>query len=180
MRQPSSKFHNHLFLFRPIHQPFVMGELDTLPTAVTRKRAVRQYVFLMFIIAAPMIAIITSLVAFAGYDYEWLFLVQVATALLTCAYFVLRRYLQDRILRHNGKVLYGEVIRHEMLPGYANISSSIITRIFYRFKVADDAYVVDSVDLGYAMNRLPDGRKYPEPGTSIAVLYANEKNHRLL
>lgn len=180
MQQPLSQLNRHLFLFRLIHEPFVTGELATLPTAVTRERAIRQYVFLIFVVAAPMIIIITSLVAFAGYEYEWLFLVQMMTALLTCAYFVLHRYLQDRILRHQGRVLYGEVIRHEMMPGYATMSSSIITRIFYRFKVADDAYVVDSVDLSFAMNRLPDGRKYPEPGTPIAVLYANDKNHRLL
>lgn len=169
-----------LFLFRPVHEPFVMGQLTELPTAVTRKKAVRQYVFLMFAIATPMIIIITGLVALAGYDFELLLLVEITTALITCAYFVLRRYLQDRLLRHQGKIVYGEIVRHEMLPGYANMGSAIITRIFYRFKTLDDNHITTSVDLAYAMNRLPDGRKYPEPGTQVAVLYVNEKNHRLL
>ena len=40
--------------------------------------------------------------------------------------------------------------------------------------------IIDFMDCAYIAQRLPDGRKYPSLGTTVAILYANEKNHKLL
>jgi|GEM_PF-6239180 len=171
---------NRLYLFNINHRDFVEGVCDTLPTAVTRKVAIRQYVFLMFMLAFPMIITITVLVAMAGFQIQFLLVVELVTALLTCAYFVLKRYLQDRVLRYQGNIIYGEVIRQEILPGYSSIGTTTITRIFYRFLNADNERVIDCIDLTYIGHRMPDGRKYPDAGTPVAILYANDKNHKIL
>lgn len=168
-----------LYLFNTIHNEFVNGDDSVLPTAVTRKIAVRQYVFLMLVIALPMMIIITSLVAIAGYHIELLLIVEFLTALVACAYFVLRRYFKDRELRYKGQIIYGEVIRQDILP-YSNIGTSTVTRIFYRFLSPEKERIINFVDCAYITQRLPDGRKYPPVGTTIAILYANETNHTLL
>lgn len=169
-----------LFLFDPMHNDFVEGEVNSLPTAVTRKIAVRQYVYLMFLVASPLILLITVLVAMAGYQVQLLLIVEIITALVTCAYFVLKRYLQDRVLRHHGNIVYGEIVRHEILPTYSGVNSGIITRIFYRFITPDNERIINWIDYEQIANRLPDGRTFPEVGTPVAILYANEKNHKLL
>ena len=156
---------NRLYLFNLVHQEFVEGKLAVFPTAVTRKIAVRQFVYLFLLIALPMVLFITVMIAWAGYQIEFLLLVELVTALVSCAFFVLRGYLKDRVLRYKGNVIYGEVIRQEEMPGYANIGTSTITRIFYRFINPQEKTVIDCIDLNHVMHRLPDGRKYPEPGT---------------
>lgn len=171
---------SRLFLFNTLHEDFVEDTDTDFPTAVTRKKAVRQYVFLMLVIAFPMIIAITVLVAIAGFRIEFLLVVELVTALITCAYFVLKRYLQDRVLRYKGQVIYGEIIRQEILPAYGNIGTSTFTRIYYRFLTPDNERKISSIDLADVMHRMPDGRKYPEAGTPIAILYANENNYKLL
>ncbi|MEO1289207.1 MAG: hypothetical protein AAFV93_15695 [Chloroflexota bacterium] len=169
-----------LFLFNVAHRAFVEGNESTFPTAVTRKIAVRQYVFLMFVIASPLILAITVLVAMAGYPVQLLLIVEIITALATCAYFVLKRYLKDRVLRYQGNIVYGEVVRHEVLPTYSGARSGIVTRIFYRFVTPSNERLINWVDYEQIANRLPDGRQFPDIGTPVAVLYANDKNHKLL
>ena len=159
---------NHLFLFNTLHEDFVNGNEEEFPSAVTRKKAVRQYVFLMFVIALPMVLAITLLVAVAGFPIEFLLLVELVTAFSVCAYFVLQRYLRDRVLRHEGVVVYGEIVRQELLPVYGNMGTSIVTRIFYRFMTPENERKIASVDLSNITHRMPDGRKYPEAGTPIA------------
>lgn len=171
---------HQLFLFNPLHNDFVAGEVAIFPTAVTRQKALKQYIYLLCFIALPMIVIITVLVALIGYRIELLLLVQLFTAAITCAYFILNRYFCDRVLRYHGTVLYGEVLRQEVLPSIQTIGSGSTTRIIYRFMTPDEQVIIDSVDMLSLMNRLPDGRKYPEAGVQIAVLYANKNNHKLL
>lgn len=176
----SQNQHNNLFLFNTIHEDFVCDETKLLPTMVTAKRAIRQYLFLMFLIAFPMIIAITLLISFVGHRITLLLPVELLTALLTCGYFVCGWYLRDKKLVNKGNIIFGEITRQEILPGYANIGTSTITRIHYRFVTPDNERVINSIDLSNVMHRMPDGRKYPQQGTPIAVLYANEKNHKLL
>lgn len=177
---PQKRNRNRLFLFNTIHENFVHGDDKHFPSAVTRKKAVRQYVFLMFVIALPMVLTITLLIAVAGFNIQLLLIVELVTALIICAYFVLRQYLRDRVLRYDGIIIYGEIVRQEMLPIYGSMGTSTVTRIFYRFATPDNERKIDSVDLSNITHRMPDGRKYPSAGTPIAVLYANDNNHRLL
>ncbi len=169
-----------LYLFDINHRDFVSGNDAVLPTAVTRKIAVRQYVYLMFFVAFPLILLITLLVAIAGYHIEFLLVVELITALVTCAYFVLSRYLKDRELRYKGQILYGEIIRQDMLPSYSGIGTGTVTRLFYRFVTPENERIVNFVDCAYSAFRMPDGRKYPKVGTPIAILYASPKNHKIL
>lgn len=168
-----------LYLLDMIHQDFVEGNESILPTAVTRKVAVRQYVYLMFFVAFPLIILITLLVSIAGYHIEFLLTVELLTSLVTCAYFVISRYIKDRELRRKGQIIYGEVIRQDIIPSYS-IGTSSITRIFYRFITPEKERIINFIDCAYIAHRLPDGRKYPKVGTSVAILYATDKNHKLL
>ncbi len=169
-----------LYLFDIRNRDFVSGDESILPTAVTRKIAVRQYVYLMFIIASPLILFITLLVAIAGYHIEFLLIVELLTALITCAYFVLSRYWKDRELRRKGQIIYGEIIRQDILPSYSGIGAGTVTRLFYRFITPEKERIINFTDCAYIAYRMPDGRKYPKVGTPIAILYANNKNHKLL
>jgi hypothetical protein len=172
--------HSSLFLFNILHEDFVRDESTLLPTMITAQRAIRQYLFLMFLIAFPMMIAITLLISLTGHQILLLLALELLTALLTCAYFVSGWYLRDKKLLNKGQIVFGEVMRQEILPGYANIGTSTITRIHYRFVTPENERVINSIDLSSVMHRLPDGRKYPQAGTAIAVLYANEKNHKLL
>lgn len=169
-----------LFLFDTSHREFVAGNETVLPTAVTRKIAVRQYVYLMFFVAFPLILLITLLVAIAGYRIEFLLVVELLTALITCAYFVLSRYWKDRELRRKGDIIYGEIIRQDILPSYSGIGVSTITRLFYRFITPNKERTINFIECAHITNRMPDGRKYPKVGTPVAILYASKKNHKLL
>ncbi|MGJ3238316.1 MAG: hypothetical protein ACFE0Q_06385 [Anaerolineae bacterium] len=169
-----------VYLFNLRHYDFVQGDTATLPTAVTRKIAIRQYIYLMFVVCAPIIIGILIAVYLLKMVIEWVLLMTLTTALVTCAVIVLRRYLRDRTLRHHGVILYGEVLRQDILPGYAYIGRHINTRIFYYFLTPDDERVVDCVDISHNIYRMPDERKYPEAGTSVAILYVNKSNYKLL
>ena len=135
-----------LFLFNLAHRDFVDGNDTHISTLTTRKIAVRQYVFLMFFVASPLIIIITVLIALAGYRIELLLITEIMTALIASAYFILRRYLKDRVLRHQGDLVYGEVIRHELLPRYSGIGASVVTRIFYRYSTPDSERIIRWID----------------------------------
>lgn len=171
---------NNLFLFNLLHQKFVQGETNILPTLITRQRAIRQYMFLMFLIAFPIIILITVLISMSGHRITLILPAELITALLTCAYFVCSWYLRDRKLRKQGQIIFGEVMRQEILPTYAKIGTSTITRIHYRFLTPNNERLINSIDFSSVIHRMPDGRKYPQAGTPVAVLYANEKNHKLL
>jgi hypothetical protein len=97
---------------------------------------------------------------------------------LTCAYFVAGWYLRDKKLNDEGKIIFGEIIRQESLPAYANIGT--IIRIHYGFRTPQNEGLINNVTFSTVRKHLPDGRKYPQAGTPIAVLYANKKNHKLL
>lgn len=177
---PSFNPHNNLFLFNLLHEDFVQGTADCLPTLITRERAIRQYLFLMFLIAFPIIIITTFLISLTGHRITLILPAQLLTALLTCAYFVLGWYWRDKKLSKDGQLVFGEVLRQEILPSYPQIGTSTITRIHYRFLTPRNERVINSITLSNIMHRMPDGRKYPQVGTPIAVLYANPKNHKLL
>lgn len=169
-----------LYLFNPAHRDFVDGDVDKFPTAITGKFAIRQFVYLFLLIALPMVIFITAMVALVGYRVEFLLLVELFTALMTCTYFVLGAFLKDRVLYNEGNIIYGKVIRQEQMPGYSKIATSTVTRIFYHFINPEQERVIASIDLNYMRHSLPDGRKYPVEGTPVAILYANDKNHKLL
>lgn len=168
-----------LFLFNLIHRDFVDGN-TSITTLTTRKIAVRKYVFLMFFIALPLVITITVLIALAGYRIELLLITEILTALIASAYFILRQYLKDRVLRHQGDLVYGEIIRQEIIPRYSGLGANVVTRIFYRFSTPDSERIIRWVEFNNMTNHLPDGRKYPEVGTPIVILYANDSNHKLL
>lgn len=170
---------NRLYFFDLIHHDFVAGEEKVFPSAVTRDIAIKQFSYLMLVIALPMIIFITLMISLAGYDYELLIIVEIVTAVFVCGYFVLRRYLKDRELRHHGQIIFGQVVRVDE-SGYTGIGSSNLVRVYYRFLNNENRRVIAYVDLNYVMHRLPDGRKYPSPGTPVAILYASEQNYKLL
>lgn len=180
MQRQRYRRRNPLYLFNLTHREFVDGDVDKFPTAMTRKFAIQQFVYLFLIVALPMVILITTMVGWAGYRVEFLIPVEFFTAVISCAYFVVKDYLKDKILRDRGTILYGEVIRKDKLPGFKNIGASTVTRIFYRFAKPEQEAIIAYIDFSYQRHSLPDGRKYPETGTSVAILYANDKNHKLL
>jgi hypothetical protein len=176
---PNQQAHR-LFLFNLAHDAYVEGKSSEFPTATTLSRAIRQYVFLMLLIALPMILFISLLTSFAGHRIIVLMPILLLVSLLVCAWFVIAGYWRDRKLLRSGKIVFGEVLRQDIIPAYANIGTSTITRIIYRFHTPENERKIGKIDFAHVMLRMPDGRKYPAAGTPIAVLYANDKNYKLL
>jgi hypothetical protein len=170
---------HRLFLFNMAHEAFVNGESSEFPTAVTLNRAIRQYVFLVLLIALPMVIFIVLGTSLAGHRIVVLFPTLLIVSLLVCAYFVLSGYLRDKRLLQSGRIVFGEVLRQDIIPAYT-IGTTTITRIIYRFPISETERKIGKIDLAYVILRMPDGRKYPTAGTPIAVLYANDKNYKLL
>jgi len=172
-----------IYLFNQQNRAFMRGETAINANAVTAKKAFRQFSFLFLLVALPMIIAISLLVAAAGHPIGLLVSVEFSVALVLCIYFAIRNYYHDWVLRSRGQIVLGEVIHHDILPAFGNVSSSTITRIYYRFQIPGDKTderIIDSVDMAFVMNRLPDGRKYPVPHTTIAILFADEQHHKLL
>src|SRR5688572_10801072 len=175
---PEKQAHR-LFLFNMAHEAYVNGESSELPTIVTLSRAIRQYVFLVLLIALPMIIAIILGTSLAGHRIVILFPTLLIVSLLVCAYFVLGGYWRDKRLLQSGKIIFGEVLRQDIIPAYT-IGTSTLTRIIYRFPTPENERKIGKIDLAHVILRMPDGRKYPVAGTPIAVLYANDKNYKLL
>jgi hypothetical protein len=175
---PEKQAHR-LFLFNLANEAYVNGESSELPTAVTLNRAIRQYVFLVLLIALPMVLCIVIGTSLAGHRVVVLFPTLLILSLVVCAYFVLGSYWRDKRLLQSGRVIFGEVLRQDIIPTYA-LGTSTLTRIIYRFQSPENERRIGKIDLAHVILRMPDGRKYPSAGTPIAVLYANEKNYKLL
>ena len=175
---PNPQAHR-LFLFNLLHEDYVKGESSEFPSATTLNRAIRQYVFLMLSTALPMVLAISLLTNFAGHRVVVLLPTLLLVSLLVCAYFVLGGYWRDKKLLRSGKIIFGEVLRQDIMPAYA-LGTSTITRIIYRFPTPDNERIIGKIDLAHVILRMPDGRKYPTAGTPIAIVYANEKNYKLL
>lgn len=175
---PDKQAHR-LFLFNTAHEAYLNGETSELPTVVTLSRAIRQYVFLVLLIALPMIIAIILGTSLAGHRIVILFPTLLIVSLLVCAYFVLGGYWRDKQLLQSGKIIFGEVLRQDIIPAYA-LGTSTLTRIIYRFATPENERKIGKIDLAHVILRMPDGRKYPTAGTPIAVLYANDKNYKLL
>ena len=90
---------NPLYLFNMAHRQFVDGDVEQFPTAITGKFALQQFLYLFLLIALPMLIFITVMVAWAGYRVELLIVVELFTGLISCAYFVLRAYQRDQVLK---------------------------------------------------------------------------------
>jgi hypothetical protein len=175
---PNQQAHR-LFLFNLAHDAYVEGKSTELPTATTLNRAIRQYVFLMLLIALPMVIAISLLTSFAGHRIVVLMPILLVVSLIVCAGYVMSSYWRDRNLLRSGKILFGEVLRQDIVPAYT-IGTSTLTRIIYRFQTPNNERIIGKIDLAHVILRMPDGRKYPTAGTPIAVLYANDKNYKLL
>lgn len=170
---------HRLFLFNLVHDAYVKGESSELPSATTLNRAIRQYVFLMLLIALPMVIAISLLTSFSGHRIVVLLPILLLVSLIACAYFVITAYWRDKQLLRSGKIVFGEVLRQDIIPAYA-VGTSTLTRIIYRFHTPSNERRIGKIDLAHVILRMPDGRKYPTAGTPIAVLYANDKNYKLL
>ena len=175
---PEKQAHR-LFLFNLNNEAYVNGESSEIPTVVSLNRAIRQYVFLVLLIALPMVLCIVLGTSLAGHRIVVLFPLLLIVSLLVCAYFVFSSYWRDKRLLQSGRIIFGEVIRQDIIPTYA-IGTSTITRIIYRFHSPENERKIGKIDLAHVILRMPDGRKYPVAGTPIAVLYANDKNYKLL
>ncbi|MDQ7035563.1 MAG: hypothetical protein Q9P01_12215 [Anaerolineae bacterium] len=171
---------NNLFLFNPLHDPFIRGDMPTLPTAMKPSHALRYFFILLILVALPASLIITLLISLTGRNVFVLLPVEIIAAFVACAYIALMGYWHDRALLRSGKVLIGEVIDCDTRPVIGTASHRIVTRMRYRFATPDNTSVVKTVNLAYSRQQLPDGRRYPQVGTKIAVLYADSRHQMLL
>lgn len=175
-----SRQYEALFLFDNKHRVFIKDN-ERLPVIVKPSYGLRYFSAIFFAIALPIVVIITLLVQFAGYDIWLLLPVELITAAALSAYFAFKSYWRWRGLSSNGQILYGEIIHSDTLPAVNGMmTNNTINRIYYEFTTPDRENVIHNVDLNYQGERLPDGRKYPDIGTRIAILYAGKNNHVLL
>jgi hypothetical protein len=174
----SQQFSNNLFLFNPQHDPFVRGDMPTLPTAMTVSQSLRYFATLLLTIALPTSLLITLLVWLTGHSVLFLLPTEILVAIVVCGFVAFMGYWHDRALVRSGKVVVGEVIDCDSrtLMG----ADRVITRMRYRFATPDNQAVVKTVNLAHIRQQMPDGRRYPAVGTKIAILYADSRHHMLL
>jgi hypothetical protein len=171
---------NNLFLFNPVHDPFVRGDMRTLPTAMTTQQAMRYFILLLLLVALPVSLMITLLVSLTGRNILFLLPCEILAAVMACSYVAFMGYQHDRALVHSGKVVIGEIIDCDARPVLGAPGHRVVTRMSYRFATPDNKAVVRTVNLEHIRQQLPDGRHYPQVGTKIAVLYADSRHQMLL
>ena len=175
-----SRQYEAIFLFDTKHEVFVQGD-SPLPVIVKPSYGLQYFGALFFFISLPIVIVMSMLVQFAGYDIWLLLPVEIGSAIILSAYFAFKSYWRWRALSKNGRVILGEVIHSDTLPAMNGVvTNNNITRIYYQFDTPDADSIIHNVDLNYPSERLPDGRKYPDIGTRVAVLYAGKNNHALL
>lgn len=171
---------NNLFLFNPLHDPFIRGNNRILPTALTPLQALRYFFVLLMLVAIPVSLIITLLISLTGRNVFVLLPVEVIAAFVTCAFVTLMGYWHDHALTRSGKVVIGEIIDCDTRSVTGAASHRIVTRMRYRFATPNNTSVIKTVNLAHIRQQLPDGRRYPQVGTKIAVLYADSRHQMLL
>src|SRR5690242_8022929 len=137
---PNQQAHR-LFLFNLANDAYVEGKSTELPTATTLNRAIRRYVFLMLLIAVPMVIAISLLTSFAGHRIIFLLPILMLVSLIVCAVYVVGGYLRDRTLLRSGKIVFGEVLRQDIVPAYT-LGTSTLTRIIYRFNTPNNERII--------------------------------------
>jgi hypothetical protein len=167
------------FVFTLQHEHYLHGENPRPAALLTGKQAIQQFNILFGMITLPMILVITLLVSLAGHPVQLLLPILLLTGLTASSYFAYRRYHRDRKLSLKGQVIYGSIVHREELAPYPSATGTI-TRVIYRFQMPDGTVHVDRQDLSFPGDRLPDGRKYPQVGTPVAVLYADPHTYLLL
>jgi hypothetical protein len=170
---------NNLFLFNPQHGSFLRGEVQTLPTAMTRQQALRYFGALLLTVALPASLLITVLIAMTGRDVTSLLLIELASAIFACGYVAFMSYRHDRALMRHGQIVIGEIIACDRRPIGGLPGHRIVTRMRYRFATPQNKPIVKTVNFDHHRQYLPDGRRYPDVGTKIAILYA-DRHHQLL
>lgn len=169
-----------VFLFDTHHESFLQEQGGTIIGATTKGRAFQKFMVMFFLVALPIALAISLLVRIAGYNIVILLPFELLLGAVMSACFAFISYRQDHHLLTQGTVIYGEIVHSETQPVYTNIANNLATRLHYRFMTPNQETVIGKIDLNYPMQRLPDGRKYPEIGSKIAVLYADTKNHQVL
>lgn len=171
-------FMNKIFLFNTQNRPLLTGDIAH-PQPITLSYAIRYFALIFFAVGLPMMLLISLLVMAAGYPVRFMLPIQLVITLGMSVYFTMRMFIKWRTLAQEGRILYGEIIHRETQPNFT-LSNNIVTLLHYRIITPDNDHVGDRVSLTHPNQRMPDGRKYPDVGTRIAVLYASDQNHTLL
>ena len=176
----TQQFPNSLFLFNPQHDPFLRGDIHTLPTAMTVSQAIRYFAVLLLLIALPASLLITLLVSLTGRNVSFLLPTEIIVAIAACSFVAFMGYWHDRALIRSGKIVIGEVIDCDSRAVLGAPGHRVVTRMRYRFATPENEAMVKTVNLEHIRQQMPDGRRYPEVGTKIAILYADSRHHMLL
>jgi hypothetical protein len=164
------------FLFTQQHESFLRGTHSRPAALITGVQAFQQFSILFCFVALPITLLISVPVSLAGYSLQLLLPALLLTGIASSCYFAWQRYQHDKRLSTTGNILYGMIMQHEQIAGY--LPGSTVTRILYRFQLPDGETRYHHRDLSFPDERLPDGRTLPQPGTPIAILYADQ--HTLL
>lgn len=176
----TQQFPSNLFLFNPQHDSFIRGDVRVLPTVMTPQQAIRYFATLFLLIALPASLIITLLISLTGRHIFLLLPIELLAAILACAFVTMMGYWHDHALMRSGKIVIGEIIDADSRPVIGTPSQRTITRLKYRFATPDNQAITKTISLEHIRQHLPDGRRYPEVGTKIAVLYADSRHQMLL
>lgn len=175
-----TKTQQSVFIFNSEYRTLAEMMDNGLPVYVDVRHVLRYFAMVFGLVALPMSLVIILLVQIAGYSIWLLLPIELLAALLISFYYAFRWYRRWTALAERGQVIYGEIIHSDALPAFTRLSNATTTRFYYRFFTPDNERVVDQVELNYAAQRMPDGRKYPDVGARVAVLYASPKDYALL
>ncbi len=163
------------FLFNLAHEAYINGETDHLST-VTPLHALQLFGRLFLLIALPIALILTMPVALMGFSFQPVLALEVLVAVAICASLAGWRYLRVSYLVQNGQLVRGKIIDYDTRPTLS-LSNQSVTVLQYQFRTPDNKLIRRSVPLA---DRLPDGRPYPNTGTTLTILYRTPKHHLVL
>jgi hypothetical protein len=163
------------FLFNLAHEAYINGDTAHLPT-VTPFHALQFFARLFLLIAMPIALILTAFIALMGFSFQPVLALEVLAALAISAGIVGWRYLRVRYLAQHGQLIKGKIIDYATRPTLS-LSNQTVTVLLYQFRTPANKLIRTSVPLA---DRLPDGRPYPDIGTTLTILYRTPEHHLVL
>jgi len=171
-----SNIPDDLFLFRLQNQHYVMGESDTVSGAATINQALQFFLMFFVMIGLPLAVMIIVLVGIVkGFSFFDAALI-LGMALLSCAYMSVVSYRKGKQLVTSGRIALGEVTAYDTRMSFSKHGYKPSIRMHYQFAIDEGKQVSGSKLVGVS-DTLRDGRKLPDVGTSLVILYTGENWH---
>ena len=170
----------NLFLFREQNRDFVAGKASK-PFVTKPQVVMKRWLYLVLIVVVP-IAVILALLFITTTDLPLVNAILYSFIFAVCltSFFIFIGFRFRSTLYKSDTVLIGHITSYEDAPMYSKSGITQGTRLKYTFTTPNGRKIEASLPVSTNKDLLVDGRDFPEVGTPVAVLYANDSVYTLL